>query len=126
MKLSERMAAQIEALENNTARSRRATAEVFATAAELMQDQDVLLQTQSLPAQPSFNLPSNVLAGKAWTVPQMKKTFSNFKEAQCHYKNLYNVRANGWANLTNKVNLIEASLFYLATHSARSHSVIED
>jgi hypothetical protein len=105
MKLSERMDAKIAQLKENTVRSRRVTAEVFGTSAELLQDQALILQDLSLPT------PS--LRKSGWTIFTLKREFKTFKMAQRHFKEIYGIRANSWSVLEERINIIENTLIHL-------------
>jgi hypothetical protein len=105
VKLSELIDSKIERLKENSARSRRATAEVFATAVELSQDHQSLLQEISLP------VPS--IRSHFWTVSALKREFTTFKTAQKHFKHLYGIKSSSWIALEERVNIVEISLVHL-------------
>ena len=118
MKLSERIDAKITQLKDNTKLSRKVTAEIFGTAAELLELQESTIKNISLPIYPVHEKP--------WTVYTLKKEYATFKIAQLHFKELYGLSAKSWSTLVYRVNLIENTLIHLNLQNNSNQKIFKE
>ncbi|AFY60469.1 hypothetical protein [Synechococcus sp. PCC 6312] len=88
--------------------SQRNQAELLTLTANLVQAREQEL-TQDL--QTLSHLPS--IPQSAWTISLMRRQFKNFPTARRHFRQLYDIRANNWQTLIERVNVIETALVHL-------------
>ena len=61
-----------------------------------------------------------IIPPSAWTISTMRRQFGNFPKARQHFRQLYGVRANNWATLNERVNVIETAFVHLGLLSRSS------
>lgn len=88
--------------------SQRNQAELLTLTANLVQAKEQALAQNF---QTLSKLPT--IPESPWTISMMRRQFQNFPLARQHFRQLYDVRANNWQTLIERVNTIEAALVHL-------------